>query len=641
MEKLNPDLFGSFQLEPMTVPLADGSSKEISYIIREIHYPVNSSNTQVGMRFLPYVERPGVDQDLDSPRCDKDSSGNYVGEDCYPLNSQGVTANGTKVLGSDAIDSAFYAELETFRSDLDAPQTAVNFSPIFAPVSYSHPDYSVLPVGQLSSSYKPEMSFGHTGAYYGSGITANSPFGLHDNKWMWDGDNEYSTQPANIYMVGIKGVNPKILNLNLYVTLRLLNMDGVQFPSNYKKDYMFDVNLKNVFAHYRGWIDRSWVNLELSGRSASECESDSDLPGCQPFFNYLTDAEVFATYCAEHITHVMNVGLNLPQNERGYREVFGDAAGIKLFQLAKNLWRDKFGHEMPVVPYFDPLYKRDGVQSEPAQVEEVGLGLAWKPVTNAELAANFIETYANWKDVGSAISGAVLLGFKDELVDRTGLSAEHFVGYVHPIIAKMIVFDILKYSQESQLSSPDDVQGKAAIYINYFAQAVSVAMQQQGMSEAEIGPIVMPILDVVSSVVEDVLEDYTPVILEYANGSEMSLQELESVAYDLFRQSIAVDIEKAKSAPVTHDLMELARSAVNDEEGVSYDKKVQYYSPPATLHRVATGLYPGNPNLIVKTLGTAVPAKQLDYVTNQRGEPANYTEVGVKSDFTAEYIEIK
>src|SRR2546429_42288 len=91
---------------------------------------------------------------------------------------------------------------------------------------------------------------------------------------------------------------------------------------------------------------------------------------------------------------------------------------------------------------FEPLWKKDGI-TDPANDTKVGDGLGWAPESTADLVVNFMETYASFPDVGAPTSAATLLGFKDIITGRMGISDADYMKIAMPVINKMFVADAL------------------------------------------------------------------------------------------------------------------------------------------------------------------------------------------------------
>merc|ERR1711991_1027132 len=59
--------------------------------------------------------------------------------------------------------------------------------------------------------------------------------------------------------------------------------------------------------------------------------------------SYLRNDDTWKTYCAEHVTIITNCALNIPQNLKSYQEIWGDAEGSKLYELAREQFLAKVG----------------------------------------------------------------------------------------------------------------------------------------------------------------------------------------------------------------------------------------------------------------------------------------------------------
>merc|ERR1711916_20216 len=243
---------------------------------------------------------------------------------------------------------------------------------IWAPIVYLHPEEHSGNMQQLAQEYvKTEGGQTHLGMYIGNGATRNSPEGYHSKVWgVMQGSNGY---PATVQVVSLEGVKQSVFNANAYIATVLLNK-GVQFPND----------LKTTLQFYKDWLKEE---------------------------SYLRTDNSWKTYCAEHVTIITNVALNVPQNENDYKKIWGNEEGKELYEIARRKFAEIAGEEQLNKVWgsgikFKPLYRRRNIRN-PAGETSFGKGLAWPAQSNADIMVNFLEAYASWPMVGAHVSAAM------------------------------------------------------------------------------------------------------------------------------------------------------------------------------------------------------------------------------------------
>lgn len=470
------------------------------------------------------------------------------------------TADGKAVKGSEVID-AF----------LRKTQNLGDSDPVFALIAYMHPEFFKGTIADLAKTHlKLENGQTHLGLYIGQGRTRNAPSTYHRRTWgLRQGANGY---PANVSIVALSGVDQKTLNLNGIVATKLLNElnGGTRFPANFKFDHFRAVNLKETLDYFRGWVDKDWVR-----------------PGeSEPYSKKLLDDDLHKTYCAEHVTIALNVALNVPQNETGYVSVWGEEDGKKLWALASQRYRTEADETMPVVADFVPLWKANGI-TEPTKTMELGKSLAWPAETTADLIANFVEQYAAWPDVGAVTSATVVLGFAGQAMERMGIDLPTFLQRSVPLLTKM-------FSAEASTRPMKAAANPGAAYDAYtdgvkaaLTRALTGLAQQAHQQPA-------PLIATVVPAVEAELRGAKAGII--ANDPE-SLEK----AWDLYRDGVKREMEAARATPVKSQSDVAAPGA----------KYVQYYTPPAVVHRITSAIHPSDPKVTILTVATAMAADEL------------------------------
>ena len=109
----------------------------------------------------------------------------------------------------------------------------------------------------------------------------------------------------------------------LFKILNELN-GGPKFPKNYKFDKFKTISLDKNLEFYRAWIDPTWKK---------------NVNDSQSVYQMMTSTKaLWDTYCAEHLTIALNIGLNVEHNEEGFKKIWGDQDGADLWQKLRDRW---------------------------------------------------------------------------------------------------------------------------------------------------------------------------------------------------------------------------------------------------------------------------------------------------------------
>ncbi len=375
-------------------------------------------------------------------------------------NADGNPALGVRALPIDDQDPTVAEEiLDPF---LRAKMGIEKTDKIFAPIYYFHGEYYEGHIKELDKKHRTDDGFTHMGAYIGQGATRNAPYSYHGKQWQIDG-----SYPANMVMVKYDGAKSQAaFNNNAYLALKLLNETGpnVIFSRlNYEQDYYEANNLKSVLDFYRAWLDADWVR-------PGETEKDED-GNLKPFRQIIRDKKLYDTYCAEHITMVLNLALNLEQNEKGYIETFGSDAdqanlgqekqlndqlkgGEWFWKMAKQVWEEEVGEDMPVIAEgsVTPLWKLDKTSSDKIKkkiwsangkvikggatlVNYPGYGMAWAPLTLPGMVRQYMALYGRWDKMDPKIAIGTLMAFEEAVRGRAPtMSKEQYANATAPFI---------------------------------------------------------------------------------------------------------------------------------------------------------------------------------------------------------------
>lgn len=433
-------------------------------------------------------------------------------------------------------------------------------------LSYFHPENYQISFQEIGSK-KTEFSITHNGLYLGEGMTRNSPFDYHGQRF------EIKGYPALLSTIELNGVPNRVLMENLYKWTRLLNESngGVNFPSEYKKDPFHLISLNALGTHLRAMLDNEWINEEISKE--------------KPFIEIIEECDLLKLYCAEHMWQILNTALNIPINERGFVEFFGEEVGRKLFTNAKILWTtlDPNSVELFETEYFEPLWKKEEVL-DPYNLQTIGKGLYCSPQTNADLVRDLSKVFAPWHQMGPSYTISLLIGFMEEFQQRLGLPVS--------ILMKDLSGAIRQIS-EYYLKTVDL---KADKYKEELCKDVSM------ITKLDIAKV-QQFLDLALINISDGRE---------IMSLEKAYQEFEIVQIDLMKK--LRDVEPAFS------LNELIEKTL---AGENVGHLVKHYNPPATLHKITTGLVSSSTHVTIKTIATLMDIDDVEVKNNFQNHQAS------------------
>ncbi len=492
-----------------------------------------------------------------------------VGMHIIPVNDHDNVTNsaGESVAGSQLMDD-FLRDKMGLTSD----------DPIYALIAYIHPELNAGDLSSLAESMlKTEMGNTHLGAYFGKGVTSNSPEDYHNRQWSNAG------YPANVQILSLQGVPQALLNKNAQLVDAVLN-NGVIFPGNYKNDKFRTIDLNTTLFFYKEWLLKSPENN-----------------------NVLREDESWGTYCAEHKTIVANVMLNLPHNKEAFDETFGDESDAVWTAFKKDFKRHNGrSFKSSDETYFEPLWKKAGLSAVELprkrncirawkNIEEYnhydaarhagalddytgftpltpGVGMAWAPETTADLVKNFADAYTSLRNVGGAMCAATIAAFMPQVSDRMGISADDYFKLGIPVMVKIMMAD-------AKMNAANEFGWLQTKTITLY---VALGGKQEDAIAGNFDPKIKTLVDAVMSPIEQALPQ---IISEEA----LNIDDAERWLY----KSIEVDLKEAR------------KTAVSDP------KKTQFYSPPAVTHRIAIGIHPASPFIKIKTVATAVHSEEV------------------------------
>jgi hypothetical protein len=450
--------------------------------------------------------------------------------------------------------------------------------PIFSLVAYIKPKEHTGDLKSLATTMvKPEMGNTHLGAYIGEAKTVNSPETYHQRTWGVKG------YPANVQVVSMQGTDQATLNKNLLGAMSVLNK-GVQFPSDYKNDVFKTADLNTTLQFYRDWIKGE---------------------------EYLKTDPKWQTYCAEHKTIVLNVGLNVPHNPEAFAEIFG-AEGPALFEQFKTRFEEANGRPFTAADEtrFEPLWKKEGLTA--AQIAPLskaehdaftaarfdgsiangtftgkqplppGRGLAWKPETTADLLNDFVETYSAFKDVGGYAASATVLGFGQTVQERMGVDQQTFLKEALPVVNKLMVAEALA-------RAPGDAAGLAA-WTERAAASLYVAFGGKPQDFAPGGTVNPQLMQLAQAS----LQGIGGAAGQVAQAAALPADKRNELATGWVKGAIQTDLERAR------------KLAVADPS------KTELYSPPAITNRIVNGIHEKSGFVSVRVVATAVDASEVE-----------------------------
>ena len=149
----------------------------------------------------------------------------------FPVNEYGtvIGADGKEAWGSELVDTFIRERMKLGSND-----------PLYAFIYFIHPEFNKNTVQGFAQTEKIEMGITHMGAYYGQGITSNSPPLYHHRTWGVKGEvfNNFG-YPCNLVMISLDGVDQAMLNKNFILTDKFINY-GIRFPKDYKNSRFQD-----------------------------------------------------------------------------------------------------------------------------------------------------------------------------------------------------------------------------------------------------------------------------------------------------------------------------------------------------------------------------------------------------------------
>lgn len=518
-----------------------------------------------------------------------------VGMHFIPINDYGTftTAEGKQAYASQLVDAYVREKLDLKESD-----------PIYAYIYYIHPELNNNTLSGFATTEKTEMGITHLGAYLGQGLTSNSPSMYHFRKWGVKGPT--FGYPCNLMVLTMEGVNQAMLNKNLKLTDTFLNY-GVRFPMDYKHSAFRPIDINTSLMFYRDWIMEK---------------------------HYLKDNNdtSWFTYCCAHKTLVTTVALNLPHNEKSFKEVYGEKEGKEFYDLFVTTYFEIFGERFIEDHHastdFEPLWKKEGLtpeQIKPFTIEEYydydtarregkidsfkgfrpllpTQATGWGPQSAADVIFDFVETYADFIDAGAIVSCAVIMGYYKEVTKRMGISPSEYLRTAMPILETIMQADAMIKAP----SDPNPDYNKSSYYIQTFEGLfIGFGGKKEDIPAAlKSYPTFLEFMGL-----EKELDDFL-------TKNEVKPEFLAWWSLGNVRKHWAEIISKPNASPMeayewmktkVHKNFEKARDV-----NAPTSKGIEYNVPPSVVHMIGIGMFDKNPHINLKTICTVMDHTELE-----------------------------
>ncbi len=309
--------------------------------------------------------------------------------------------------------------------------------PLYAIISYVHPEEHSTEIGLLPHTSKLTAGHRHVGAYVGGGRTTHAL--APDSRWRGRDAGHMALNvdrhPANIQLISLRGAGQATLNRNLSIVDEIVS--GL------------------------GRVRRETDTLECRVvDAATALQYYRDLLRGE---DYLEELGWYVN-CSAQKAIIVNVALNLPHDEASFREVFG-ADGAELWQTLLARYQLVCGIPLPpCTTSFIPLWQLEGIPvdrvrplttleyhsyhaaREEARIDSypgrkpppTNTGLAWPLETLPDLLSHFLDTYVGSQAAeGLAAAGETIL-LRYVLAERLGYAEQEYLNAVVPVVALLL-----------------------------------------------------------------------------------------------------------------------------------------------------------------------------------------------------------
>jgi len=488
--------------------------------------------------------------------------------------------------------------------------------PLYAFMYFIHPEQNCYTIPEMLKTPpdgpdKIEMGITHLGAYFGQGVTSNSPPLYHRRRWGVEHDPTEEGSfgyPCNVVVISMDGVDQAMLNKNLLIVDQFLNY-GIRFPMDYKNSQFRMVDLNTSLMFYRDWINEE---------------------------NYLkTDASWF-TYCAAHKTLVATIALNLPHNRQSFMEVYGAKEGSEFYDEFCKSHYTIFGQEFTedLETYFEPLWMKEGLtpdQIKPFTKEEYygydkarrkgtladfkgfrplepTLGTGWGPQVSADLIFDFVDAYVNFLYSGGSLSCATIVGFRNEITERMGITLAEYLRVSIPILAKIMQADAMIHARAQSTNDPISNFQQSKYYIDSFGSLfIGYGGKKEGI------PAALKNLDGYEKKFRGKVKAAVNFLLKH---NELLPEVLAWWSLDDVRENWSAIISSPGVQPTdAYEWMKKEIKSMFDDARkiVAPEKdKIEFNIQPSILHMIGVGMFPKNPHVNLKTICTIMTHTELE-----------------------------
>ncbi len=645
---LSPDVFGAetrYRLFTSTF-LISRQGQESSVLIPDLLYPVKEGTgpETYGLRLIPVYN----DGDPNSP----------------------LPPPGTQLIDQ-FLRSIMYGEAK--KEDLSKQ--------IYAVVPHSSSFESYYSDFWKMAQVKIETGTGHVSSYTGQGSNSR-------RQMLYGGSSD------NIFTLSLIGVDQEAVNMNTALWTRLYyeNPDQYNFAENYKFDWVTGADLQETLAFAKGWLKRDWVRSELNGEiirraRALHVEKDLGVDENTSYYSMLQKQKFLGLYCFEGVTNAMNLGLNVPLTKAYLSRIFGEGLGLEIFAYADALYQeiqriDAAAHnatdgqvpadfqpeslESPRVVAalnkMKPLWELPGGVSNAAQytatnplfpprdptgavtvgssnprrdqeITEVGRSLAWVPETSSEILRDLIYIYAPFHKVGAARTAGLILSFKAQIENRTGIDKEVIKQWGTDVVKLLFKHEAQWTLAKLQAAMPGNPVAWRQAFENYksITQSGLNQMIDQLKHSDGIHPGDEELLQPTEHGPPPLTRDELQALRDYRKlRNTAAAQEAQAIVNggivntisDVFSET-AIDYtsngDEAFSRFYTEAQVLLAQiNAIPVREpniisqALSGEKYVKYNNRPGLAMAISHGIHPTNPNVKFQVVATVINGKHVE-----------------------------
>ena len=524
-------------------------------------------------------------------------------------------------------------------------------TPLWGILAYQHPEYwygDSLEIMSLSR-YELQRHFFHMGVYLGLGRTVDAPsdWAAKEYKRIIPVDG----RPATLYGLKLRKLqeegfeNSRWVNLNLHLTTLLIHRSkgGIVFPdSSYKSDPLHVVNLRELFLFYRAVLDEEYVRediLEDEEKIAWEelvASGNQNNPSLRKPFTYfykIRNDKRWLSHCSEFVHNVTQLGLNLIQNEQGYREIYGEVIGKKLWEIARREFAQQFGKEIPSIPNhaFSELWRVDensnlsesrgvlsGILLEKHSLSWApNTAFAWNTQSSFELLESFFDLYLNWAHFSFETVASSYLAMSFPVYWRTGMPSTKYYQLTQELLSPLFKVQAL-YLDSVFLDFSNWENYVENIFLEFRKQSLkklSVILRIAGLSAEQIEKE----SDLLERSIENLrIKFLTKEYFQSFTQDQLSLIR-DGITSPFERVELLTKRYKAETVQAWRmankfSLGKVAQKMLNREI-------VENNFPPSGIHRILhEKQHRLHPRIEIKVVGTVMDAAELEFHKKEPGD---------------------